>query len=193
MRKTAEERKKQIVDESLNIIYEKGFMQFTIRNIAQRVGISEAGIYRHFDSKNDIIFSILDRMNEFGEEISEQIKSIEDPIKKINRFFLLQLKYFEDNQELAMILLSEEIFNNHDDLRKKFNSILNKRFENLIDLLTKAAQKNRIDKSEIEDIAFILQGTMRGLVFRWNLNEYDFDLKSRGEELLDTIFANFTK
>jgi len=193
LRKTAEERKKQIVDESLNIIYEKGFMQFTIRNIAQRVGISEAGIYRHFDSKNDIIFSILDRMNEFGEEISEQIKSIEDPIKKINRFFLLQLKYFEDNQELAMILLSEEIFNNHDDLRKKFNSILNKRFENLIDLLTKAAQKNRIDKSEIEDIAFILQGTMRGLVFRWNLNEYDFDLKSRGEELLDTIFANFTK
>ena len=193
MRKTAEERKKQIVDESLNIIYKKGFMQFTIRNIAQRVGISEAGIYRHFDSKNDIIFSILDRMNEFGEEISEQIKSIEDPIKQINRFFLLQLKYFEDNQELAMILLSEEIFNNHDDLRKKFNSILNKRFENLIDLLTKAAQKNRIDKSEIEDIAFILQGTMRGLVFRWNLNEYDFDLKSRGEELLDTIFANFTK
>ncbi|MCF7886668.1 MAG: TetR/AcrR family transcriptional regulator, partial [Candidatus Marinimicrobia bacterium] len=92
MRYSGEERRKQIVDESINIIYEQSFLQFTIRELAQRVGLSEAGIYRHFDSKDDIIMQILERMNDFGKEIAQKIGQTNNPIEKIKQFFLLQLE-----------------------------------------------------------------------------------------------------
>lgn len=190
MRYTSEERKEQIINESINIIYEQSFLKFTIRRLANRVGLSEAGIYRHIDSKDDIIMQILKRMNDFGKEITQKIEQTNNPIEKIKQFFLFQLEYFAENKEMAMILLSEEIFSNNEKVKLKFISTLNQRFDKLVELLTKAARKGLI-KDSGEDIALIIQGTMRGLVFRWNLNDYQFNLKDRGAKLLDTIFNNF--
>ncbi len=191
MRYSSEKRREQIINESINIIYERSFLKFTIRRLARRVGLSEAGIYRHFDSKDDIILQILERMNKFGAELAQKVAEIDNPLEKIKQFFLLQLEYFENNKEMAMILLSEEIFSNNEKTRQKFINTLNKRFDKLKELLAESAREGNINKSDIEEIALIIQGTMRGLVFRWNLNDYKFDLKERGGKLLNTILNNF--
>ncbi|MBL6964026.1 MAG: helix-turn-helix transcriptional regulator, partial [Candidatus Marinimicrobia bacterium] len=49
------ERQDQIIQESIQLIAEKGIQGLTIKNISKAIGITEPAIYRHFDSKNDII------------------------------------------------------------------------------------------------------------------------------------------
>ncbi len=48
-------RQKQIIQESIQLIADKGIQGLTIKNISKSIGISEPAIYRHFDNKNNQI------------------------------------------------------------------------------------------------------------------------------------------
>ncbi|MCI0512282.1 TetR/AcrR family transcriptional regulator, partial [candidate division KSB1 bacterium] len=83
MRITSGERKEQIINEGIQIIHENGFPALSIRELASRVGISEPAIYRHFKNKDDIIMSILDKMQEFGVHIQQRLTTVDGDLEKI--------------------------------------------------------------------------------------------------------------
>ena len=53
-------RQKEIVAAALAIISERGLEALTIKNIAARVGFSDAAVYRHFRNKAQILSTIID-------------------------------------------------------------------------------------------------------------------------------------
>lgn len=56
----AEDRRKQIVVVARHLFSQKGFDGTTTKEIAQRAGVSEAIIFRHFATKQDLYAAILD-------------------------------------------------------------------------------------------------------------------------------------
>ena len=52
-------RQTEIINVSIDIIAERGIQNLTIKNISKSIGISEPAIYRHFDTKMDILLAIL--------------------------------------------------------------------------------------------------------------------------------------
>ncbi|GAB4280820.1 MAG: hypothetical protein Kow0029_25670 [Candidatus Rifleibacteriota bacterium] len=59
-RKTTQERKDQIIEVTRDLIFNQGFSNFTVRTVAVRVGISEAAIYKHYSSKEELLMALLD-------------------------------------------------------------------------------------------------------------------------------------
>ncbi len=59
-RLTAEKRKCQLAQAALRVFSERGFSGATTREIANAAGVSEAVIFQHFDSKEELYTSILD-------------------------------------------------------------------------------------------------------------------------------------
>lgn len=53
------DRQKKIIEVSIELIAEKSIQELTIKNIAQKIGLTEGAIYRHFQSKFDILLNIL--------------------------------------------------------------------------------------------------------------------------------------
>jgi AcrR family transcriptional regulator len=84
------ERKAQIIDATLRLVAEFGLVGASMSRIAEAVGISNAALYRHFDSREDILIgahdaliervfnwlnsslatNVLDRLSELGESHS---------------------------------------------------------------------------------------------------------------------------
>ena len=60
-RKTGEERRREIVDATLSILVEEGEGAWTTAEIARRVGVSEAALFKHFDSKDEILAEAITR------------------------------------------------------------------------------------------------------------------------------------
>ena len=50
---------KQIVKNSIDLIYELGFEQFTFKKLATEIGSTEATIYRYFENKHRILLYIM--------------------------------------------------------------------------------------------------------------------------------------
>ncbi len=60
LRVSAEDRRQQILDGATELFARQGFQGTTTRQIAQRVGINEAIIFRHFSSKEDLYWAIIE-------------------------------------------------------------------------------------------------------------------------------------
>lgn len=59
-RMAAEERRRQIVSVAMQLFAERGFRGTTTKEIAQAAGVSEAIIFRHFATKDDLYTAIID-------------------------------------------------------------------------------------------------------------------------------------
>lgn len=57
--KSGERRRREIVDATLAILAEEGMHAWTTAALADRVGVSEATLFKHFDSKDDILSAAL--------------------------------------------------------------------------------------------------------------------------------------
>lgn len=59
-----------ILDAALGVFAESGYRAGSLREIAQRVGMSEAGLLHHFKSKSELLMAVLDRRDEHAFEIT---------------------------------------------------------------------------------------------------------------------------
>ena len=182
-------RQQQIIQESIKLIDTKGIQGFTIKNLSKEIGISEPGIYRHFESKFAILAAILDsfmfQMQHFKEKF---IENTESSLKKIENIYIAHFQFFTQKPAIISVIFAEEIFHNDKILYQKINEILRAN-ENLIAQIIEQGQKTNEITSEINknQIAIILMGSLRLIVKRWKMSSYAFDLMKEGKELINSI------
>jgi len=186
---TLTDRQKEIIDESIRIIAEKGIQKLTIKNISKSVGISEPAIYRHFDGKMDILLAILAQFKKNSRINLAKIDSIKtSSIKQIEYVFNNHFKQFAANPALTAVIFSEEIFQNDKRLSEQVNLIMNLN-QNIIMKIIERGQQNNEFISDIpkKQLSIIIMGALRLIVTKWRLSKYSFDLKHEGIELLNSI------
>lgn len=49
-------KKDMLLDETMRIVAEKGLLSFSMRQVTQAIGVSEALIYRHYGTKENLLF-----------------------------------------------------------------------------------------------------------------------------------------
>ena len=60
----AEDRRQQIIDVARDLFASRGYQRTTTRELADSVGINEALLFRHFNSKEDLYWAVLQHMIE---------------------------------------------------------------------------------------------------------------------------------
>lgn len=182
-------RQQEIVNAAIQIIARKGLQELTTKQLAETVGVSEAALYRHFDSKTDIIHKILEYFQALAHTAMGNIHSdIQDPMEQVKAFMLNRYRLFADNPDLAKVMFSEEIFQNDRSLAEHNLTIMHIHREQLVASI-RAAQKNNEIRDDLEPIQLfrIIVGSMRLLVAQWQLCGYEFDLTDEGLKLWQTI------
>ncbi len=183
------ERQIQIIEKSIELIATNGIQGFTIKNLSKAIGISEPAIYRHFENKTDILLSILNNFQEIGEMMSDMIVNNDGTaIDKIEFMFSNMIEIFIEQPALVSVIFSEEIFKNEEILRNKIVEILNLHQTN-IEKIIEIGQKDKNIRTDIDksSFAFIFMGSFRLLVKRWELNNKNFNLKQKGNNLINSF------
>ena len=187
LRLSTVERQKQIIDEAIKIIHEKGFASLSIRELAKKVGISEPAIYRHFSSKEDIVVGILNRMIEFGEIIENNIKDIKNPKEKIKQFIYLHLELLEKNPQMTSIIFSEDIFQPNEIINGKLQIIFRKRHSLLNGIINNAIDEGIIVDIEAEEIGNIILGYLHLVIREWRQSRFNFSLIDKATKLVNLL------
>jgi len=185
------ERQEQIIEESINLIAEKGIQGFTIKNLSKAIGISEPGIYRHFENKTKILLTILDQFLDMAQMLSGLVENNKlSAVQKISFMFNKMVERFEETPSLVSVIFSEEIFKNEEVLKRKIIKILNTN-EDTLEAIIRTGQKNNEIRTDSDEkvLALMVMGSLRLLVKRWDLNEHKFDLSKEGKLLLNSIEA----
>jgi AcrR family transcriptional regulator len=182
-------RQKEIIEVSLKLISETGIQGFTIKNLAKKIGFTEAAVYRHFENKTQILVAILDYFKQNSERFySSELQTESDSIIKIEQLFLNHFNIFTETPSMVSVIFSEEIFRNEISLHQKMSEII-KTTSLLIINIIENGQKNAQIRNDInaKDLATIIMGSLRLYIKQWQMSNYAFDLKKQGVEFINSI------
>lgn len=99
----------KILEHATAIFYEKGYEGASMRDLSRRSGMSLAGLYYYFDSKERLLYLIqrhlfLSVMDLVRERLNEE----SDPEQRIRIFILAHLEYFLANPKSMKVLSHED-------------------------------------------------------------------------------------
>ncbi len=185
----SEERKREIIDKSIELISRRGLHGFTIKNLSKKVGISEPALYRHFKNKYAILKSILLFFKEDSQNLVDEVKSRQvNWCTKIKLFFMGHLERLSINHAYSTAIFAEDLFKSEKKLSRYVSEIIDINSETMLGFIKQGqlAGEVRTDLPP-EHLALLVMGPMRLIVKRWYHSDYSFDLQKRGQKLYKTI------
>jgi AcrR family transcriptional regulator len=192
-RKTAEDRKAEIVEAALRLADKVGPDRLSTEAVADAVGVTQAAIFRHFPKKQDLWEAAAARIGEAFQERWTKVERLgASSEEKLRRLIIGQLKLIRSTPAIPAILFSRELHVENDRLRKVFSTLM-QHFHGLAVRFIVEGQRKGAFRSDVDpdDAAFLVIGTVQGLVLRWSLNKRGFDLVAEGERLLGVLLRGF--
>ncbi|QHQ61768.1 TetR family transcriptional regulator [Anaerocolumna sedimenticola] len=137
-------RKERLIITTIEIIDELGLQGLSTREIAGRQGVSEATIFRHYKSKNELLLAVLENFTEFDQDIFQSIKLKKLPPREaINFLIRSHVEYYENYPAITSILLNFDELRHEKVLEDKVNCIINNRTEYLRELFEEAQKQEK--------------------------------------------------
>ena len=179
-----ETRKGQILDAALRIVHEKGIHSLTLREIADGVDVSEAALFRHFKSKEDIVDSLASNVFDNNQFFPRG----EGPWEALENMLVWQLENFQRNPLHTAILFQEDIFREFPSVKERFDLRRSSR-SSLIRQLVREGQAAGAFSADADGEAFSLPflGSLRMAVLEWRYAGFSYDLRNKAPALLHLL------
>lgn len=193
-RKSAEERQAEIIRTAVELIGEGGMKDVTAQAIADRVGIAQPTVFRHFPTRDAIFLGALKFVS--GQIFRVLGATASRGVRADDRLRILlerQLAVVSRNRGLPRLLFSDRLHLEDPKLKQAVRGIM----ERYVSHVEEIVRDGQIDGSFREDLdpaasARLVAATVQGLLMRWSVYDFDFDLNERSRELWEYIHAALT-
>ncbi len=107
-RYSSADRREQILEVATGLFAQQGFQGTTTKIIAENSGVTEALIFRHFASKEELYWAVIERKINCAAQLERLVKSLEaggDDLEVLSRVALEVLERRAKDQTLSRLLL----------------------------------------------------------------------------------------
>jgi len=194
IRKKTLQRREDIVNAARKLIIKHGSEHVTIKRIAKEVGFTEAAIYRHFESKSEILSVLIAHVREnLLKDLAASTVSGKTPLETTELVLRSHLTAVEKRRGVSFQVINEIVSLGDKTLNKKVLDTIQDYVNTLKGLLSKAADSGEIRKDvDTGAAALALFGTIQGLVNVWVLSNYNFDPQDRFSKIWELMRAGLT-
>ncbi|MCX7567758.1 TetR/AcrR family transcriptional regulator [Sulfitobacter sp. F26169L] len=193
-RKSQQDRKAEILQASLDLAFEAGPDRLTTGMIADRLGLTQPAIYKHFKNKEDIWQGVANSLcDQILANIVKSGESSPTPDSRIRKLVLGHLRLVQVNPALPQIMVMRDPTEAQSASLTQIRASMSKFREELLDTIrqAQAARQLRADISA-SDIAALIFGIIQGLALRLLLTRDPEILLREGERLLDLQLSLLT-
>ncbi len=188
-------RQAEILDRALDLVRENGLGGLTTKKVAERVGFTEAALYRHFPSKKALILGMMDRLEGM---LVEPIRILAQDVSKTHSERLESIvrhhtMLVRRHNSLPILLLAEASVSDDVELLGRMRSIFHAYLSVLEGLLREGQSAGEISEETRADcLALMLLGAPAALAIRHRLLP-DARAEDRFEEMLIPFLINSLK
>ena len=176
VKRTKEERKRQILDAARQCFAEKGYHATTVDEITERSGLTKGGLYWHFKSKWDIYRAIMLEHKNQHAGIWDRIETSswgEETLAEAGLIFLREHVHNEWISGTTKEIEAEALRNR--DIRGDFLSIIDQEEQQVVERLERAGREGMIDEYDFRSLASVLVIVVDGLCTQYHLREQKLD------------------
>jgi AcrR family transcriptional regulator len=174
----------EILAHATDVFYEKGYAGASMRDLSRATGMSLAGLYYYFESKEKLLYLV--QKHTFAtvlQNLRQKLEGVNDPEQRIRIFVRNHLEYFLGNQR-GMKVLSHETAALKDDHAVELLAIRRQYYRQLRDLSDEARRQRGIQAGSSRVAVLSLFGMMNW-IYTWYRPEKDGNPDQLASEMSD--------
>lgn len=186
VRKPADTRKAEIIATMLRLADELGPDRLTTLALANAVGLTQAGIFRHFPTKQDLWLAVAAQIaQDMTTAWDDCLAVTTQPQDRVAGLIRVQLRQIAAHPAIPAILHSRELHTENAALRAKFVALMTQ-FQTLLINALAEGRATGVFRADLapKDAAILLISLVQGLAIRWSLGQRVFSLEDEGSRLL---------
>ncbi|WP_238719827.1 TetR/AcrR family transcriptional regulator [Nitratireductor alexandrii] len=177
----------------LRLADELGPDRLTTQAVADAVGLTQPGVFRHFATKQALWQAVAEAIDAtMSRAWRAALAESAAPLDRLALLVRTQLRQIESHPAIPAILHSRELQSENAALRDRFRSLM-MRFQALLRAELTAAREAGLIRGDVDpnDGAVLLISLVQGLAIRWALGNRLFALEAEGARLLDAQLTLF--
>lgn len=183
------ERQAATIDSVLELAGESNPSDITTSQIAEKMGVTQGAIFRHFPTKSAIWSAVMDSVSRrlLG-RVEEAAAEHADPIEALRAMFTAHVQFVAAHPGVPRIVFGE-LQRRGDTVAKTAVRKLLSRYAVVIEMQVKRGQAMGLIRRDLDPpaLASLYIGTVQGLVIRAMLDGEAIDLTTLAPSLFDLI------
>jgi AcrR family transcriptional regulator len=185
-----DKRLKEILDHATQVFCEKSYEGASMRDLSRATGMSLAGLYYYFESKERLLFLIQKHtFSTIVAKLKARLEGVADPEERIRIFILNHLEYFLANQAAMKVLSHEdEVLKN--GFASELATIKREYYRICVGLLDDLKRACNLEFST--RIAVLSLFGMMNWIYTWHNPRVDADAASISNEMASIFLRGVT-
>lgn len=182
-----DQRLAEILVHATEVFCKKGYEGASMRDLSRASGMSLAGLYYYFESKERLLFLIQKHtFSTIVQRLKVRLEGVNDPEKRIRIFILNHLEYFLANQA-AMKVLSHEAEVLKNGFASELAAIKREYYRICFGLLDDLKRERALQVST--RIAVLSLFGMMNWIYTWHNPRVDADAENIAREMSDIFLC----
>ena len=92
-------RDQEVIDAAAEVFYERGFADASVQDVADELGILTGSLYHYIETKEDLLFRLLEELHDEVQAILEEVAAVEglDPLQRLELYVRKQVLFNLEN------------------------------------------------------------------------------------------------
>src|ERR1700747_2181988 len=168
-RETVVDSRQEILRTAARLFQQRGYDATSMNDVAAAVQLNKGGLYHHFQSKDEILFEIMNHAMEITQErVINPVRDIADPEERLRELIRLHIEVVLSPRDREITVMLHENHPLPPALRKRINT-RKKDYIHFVENLMSDVQKTRRSKGKVgpHAAAFALLG-MINWIYQWH-------------------------
>jgi len=193
-RETVVDSRQEILRTAARLFQQRGYDATSMNDVAAALKLSKGGLYHHFQSKDEILFEIMNHAMEITQErVLAPVRIIADPEDRLRALIRLHIEVVLSPRDREITVMLHENHPLPPALRKRINSRKKEYIhfvESLIAEVQMKAQRARQAKCAVSPraAAFALLG-MINWIYQWYKPEGELQANNLAPQFTELVFG----
>ena len=179
-------RQLEIIEAAGHLVTEDGFAALTTKRLAERMHFTEAALYRHFASKEEILVTMLHHL---AANIDERLTAVAgthpEPVERVRAMFDSQFTYFQKSPQYLMAIFATGVLEASHGIDAGIDRIMVVKRRHLLNAIKDGQRSGDFTSDHsAETLSHIIMGTFRLHMLQWRMSGRSFDVRKKGRALI---------
>lgn len=192
-RLSTDARRREIVAAVLDLARERGPEAITTQAIADRIGVTQGAVFRHFPDKQAIWLAVFEWVGaSLGALVDAAVGAADSPVARLERIFLAHVAFVAANPGVPRVMFHELQYAGDSPVRAQVRSMIGGYRKNLERLFVQAKAAGELPPGLDATLAPVLFiGAVQSLVIESALAGSESAMVRRARKLVPLLFDGY--
>jgi len=188
-------RRSQLIRAAYKVVGEKGYSDFTTKDIAEEAGLSNGLLHYYFKNKEDLLFNLLRGMNaKLKDQLNKTLKVLTEPQDKLLAFCDEAFALVDKEKAYFYVLIDFWAQMNHDNRIRQANVKLFRSYRDEITTILKEGETKGVFKVvDVQLTSVIIISLIQGTIIQYIIDNESFDYREYTGRVKEQIFSMVLK